>query len=520
MSESRLHKSYLNARVNVFFYLVTLFISFFSRKIFLEKLGADFVGLTGTMQNLLGFLNLAELGIGASICYVLYKPIFDRNQDKIKDIISVLGYLYRNVGLLILGAGLLLACFLPYIFANTDIRLGIIYFAYFAFLTSALISYFVNYRQTLLGADQRNYVVTVYFQTANIIKSFLQIALVCYVGSFYLWITVELIFGILYSVILNWKLNQVYPWLKCSVAEGKRKYPENKIIVRKARQMFVHKLAGMGRTQLLPFLVYAFTSLKLVAYYGNYMLLLTKLNQFVDNFLGSTGAGVGNLIAEGDMKRIQQVFWELSSLRFFIASFLTFALYHLVDPFITLWLGEEYILPRSVLIVILTNFFISQFRGTNDQFIFGYGLFHDTWAPIATLVITVAVALLGGYLWGLPGVLLGDIASSTSIISIWKPYLLYKEGFKMPVKLYWKNIFCYLLLAVLSWLLTDVILYSLPLSEPSQGYGMWIVYALVASLFFLLILGGSFYCCSEGMRSLVRRFRHNKSGGRSSLSSK
>ena len=40
MSESRLHKSYLNARVNVFFYLVTLFISFFSRKIFLEKLGA------------------------------------------------------------------------------------------------------------------------------------------------------------------------------------------------------------------------------------------------------------------------------------------------------------------------------------------------------------------------------------------------------------------------------------------------------------------------------------------------
>lgn len=52
-----------------------------------------------------------------------------------------------------------------------------------------------------------------------------------------------------------------------------------------------------------------------------------------------------------------------------IASFLTFALYHLMDPFITVWLGEEYILPRSVLIVILTNFFISQFRGTNDQFI-------------------------------------------------------------------------------------------------------------------------------------------------------
>ncbi len=152
----------------------------------------------------------------------------------------------------------------------------------------------------LLGADQRNYVVTVYFQTANIIKiPFLQIALVCYVGSLYLWIAIELTFGILYSFILNWKINRVYPWLKCSVSEGRLKYPENRLLCVKPVRCFVHKLAGMGRTQLLPFLVYAFTSLKLVAYYGNYMLLLTKLNQLVDNFLGSTGAGVGSLIAEG-----------------------------------------------------------------------------------------------------------------------------------------------------------------------------------------------------------------------------
>ena len=61
--ESRVRKSLLNARVNLIFYFLTLALSFFSRKIFLDTLGADFVGLTGTLQNLLGFLNLAELGI-------------------------------------------------------------------------------------------------------------------------------------------------------------------------------------------------------------------------------------------------------------------------------------------------------------------------------------------------------------------------------------------------------------------------------------------------------------------------
>ena len=342
MSESRVKKSFQNAKVNVFFYLITLFLSFFSRKIFLERLGADFIGLTGTLQNLLGFLNLADLGIGASMGYILYKPLFEKNQEKLREIISVLGYLYRYVGLFILIAGGILALFLPLIFEDTSIGIGVVYFAYFSFLVSSLIGYFINYRQFLLGADQRNYVVTAYSQTANLVKTLLQMALVCYVGSYYLWIAVELAFGILYSVILNWKINQVYPWLKCSVALGKEKYPENKIIMQKSRQLFVHVLAGTGRTQLLPFLIYAFTSLKLVAYYGNYMLLITKLSQLVNNFLGSTGAGVGNLIAEGDRKRILQVFWELNSLRFVIAGFFAFALYHLIDPFITVWLGTEY----------------------------------------------------------------------------------------------------------------------------------------------------------------------------------
>ncbi len=171
--ESRVKKTILNARVNLIFYLLTLCLSFFSRKIFLDCLGADFVGLTGTLQNLLGFLNLAELGIGSAIGYLLYKPLFDHDQDKINEIISVMGYLYRWIGFIILGCGCILACFLPLIFpdSNTGFHLSLIYFAYFAFLGSSLIGYFINYRQNLLGADQRNYVVTAYFQTANIIKT-------------------------------------------------------------------------------------------------------------------------------------------------------------------------------------------------------------------------------------------------------------------------------------------------------------------------------------------------------------
>lgn len=346
--ESRLKKSLLNARVNLIFYFLSLALSFFSRKIFLDALGADFMGLIGTLNNLLGFLNLAELGISTAIGYVLYKPLFEHDERKINEIISVFGFIYRRIGFVILSAGCVLACFLPLIFPNNVFDLGVIYFAFFSYLTTSLIGYFANYKQTLLGADQKNYVVTAYFQSAVLIKTLLQMGLVYYTGNYYLWISLELLLGITYSIILNWKVNQVYPWLKSEVKQGKllfKKYPE---VTRYTKQLFVHKLGGFVQFQTTPFLVYAFVSLKTVAYYGNYTLIIDKISIFISNLLGSTNAGVGNLIAEGDSKRIQQVFWELMGIRFLIAGTISFALIRLTGAFISLWLGSEYVLPHII----------------------------------------------------------------------------------------------------------------------------------------------------------------------------
>ena len=60
--ESRLKKSLLNARVNLIFYFLSLALSFFSRKIFLDALGADFMGLIGTLNKSLGFSEPCRIG--------------------------------------------------------------------------------------------------------------------------------------------------------------------------------------------------------------------------------------------------------------------------------------------------------------------------------------------------------------------------------------------------------------------------------------------------------------------------
>lgn len=504
--ESRVKKSLLNARVNLIFYFLTLVLSFFSRKIFLDCLGADFVGLTTTLYNLLGFLNLAELGIGSAIGYVLYKPIFDQDKEKINEIISVFGYLYRWIGLIILGAGIILGGFLPLIYSDTAFDTGLIYFAYLSFLTSSLIGYFANYKQVLLGADQRNYVVTAYFQTANIIKTILQMVSAYYSGNYYLWVIIELSFGIIYSIILNWKINQVYPWLKSEIRLGHhlfRKYPE---VIKYTKQLFVHKISAFAQFQLTPILTYAFVSLQTVAYYGNYTIITDKLSGLLNNILGSTGAGIGNLIAEGNKTRIIDVFWELVAIRFFVASVFIAALYKLLPPFIELWLGNEYILPKSVLLILTINFFMGITRGATDQFLYGYGLFYDIWAPLAETAIFVIVAISCGHYWGLEGIMLGSTISLFAIVWLWKPYFLYHKGFKEPVWKYWRGWILHICLCFTAIFCSDKV-FGL-IFKPgycAENWVNWIIsgitiVAICATISLILMS-----ICSKGMRNFIKR---------------
>ena len=506
VQESRVKKTLLNARVNLIFYFITLALSFFSRKTFLDCLGAEFIGLTGSLGNLLGFLNLAESGVSAAIAVVLYAPLYEHNQQKIKEIVSVLGYLYHTIGKIILAGGVVLACFFPLIFPNAELGLPVIYFTFASFLGSSLIGYFINYKQVLLSADQRNYVVAAYSQSANVVKILLQMVLAYYTGNYIIWVLVEFSFGILYSFILNWKIKQVYPWLETEIKKGKtlcHKYPD---VLRNTKQLFIHKIGSVAYSQVTPFLVYAFASLQAVAYYGNYTLITSKLWSLLFNFLGGTNASVGNLIAEGDKDKILKVYWELMSVRFLFVSVIVFAMYYLLPPFIALWLGEEYVMSNALLILVLITFTLGTIRGVTDEFLQGYGLFSDIWAPFVEAIILILVAIVGGSLWGLEGTLLGSIVSSIIIIYIWKPYFLFKKGLNMSVWQYWKVLIRYIFAFGSSLYIATILLECISIRLAFYTNWIdWILYAIILVILFTPIVAISLFLTTQGTRNLCYR---------------
>lgn len=507
MPKSRVQKSILNARVSFIFYILTLACTFFSRTIFLKSLGSNFLGLVGTLQNILGLMNLAELGLGAAISFALYKPLQENRKNAISDIISLFGFFYKKIGAFVFGAAIILSAFFPLIFRNSPISYGVVYSAFYAFLISSLLSYFVNYTQILFVADQKNYLVAAYFQTANILKILLQMALARKYGNPYIWIAVELAFGILYSLILRWKVRRVYPWLKTCTRNGaalKRQYPD--ILIR-TKQVFIHKIKDFLLMQSDQIFVFAFDSLSMVAYYGNYTLITTRITGLFTTTMDSITAGIGNLIAEGNRQKILSVFWELMAFRYFLAGIIVFCCYHLINSFISLWLGSEYILENSIVVLLMIYVFIMITRGTVDMFNTAFGLYADTWSAWTEVILNVGITLSTAFYLGINGILLGKIISTSLIIALWKPYYLFSRGLRASYLLYWKKTFPLLLAFAISYAAFHFISKPFLTLFPghSSSFGSWLSYAVCLCAPFSVCYGILLLCISQGARDLLRR---------------
>lgn len=502
--ESRIKKTLLNAKVNTICYFLNLVISFFSRKIFIDHLGVEFMGLQGTLYSLLGFLNLAELGIGTAIGYVLYQPIYDGDKEKIKEVVSVFGYLYRWIGNVILIGGIILSFFLPLIFPDTGFSMGVIFLGFYALLFSSVLAYFANYRSVLLSADQRNYEVTGYFQIVQVIKTFIQMALAYFITSFALYFVIEIVFALVYTIVLNYRINIIYPWLKTERKLGHKLLEKYPVIGRSIKQVFVHRIGGFVQFQLLPIIIYGNVSLAVVALYANYTTISEKLQGFINAILNSTSAGVGNLISEGDKDKIYELFKELFAFRFLVAGILSTCFYFLASDFVTVWLGGQYVLSSLVVLLVAVMLFFRIARQTTDQFINGYGLFYDIWAPIVESCLFVILSVILGHFYQLEGVLWGPVISTALIIFIWKPYFLFAKGMKISVGKYWRLFFTHLLgiiaAAFLSSYLTGLIL-------PGQITD-WIDWIVSACVFTSIMSVTSFvflFFFADGLKGFICR---------------
>ena len=196
-----------------------------------------------------------------------------------------------------------------------------------------------------------------------------------------------------------------------------------------------------------------FVSVIKVAFYGNYTMIINKLNFLVNILSEGLSAGVGNLLAEGNKGNIMKVYWEMTAARFLILGIVIFSLVLFLQPFIGCWLGQQYQLSNTIVYLLVLNLFIRYQSAAVYIFLGSAGQFSDVWAAWTELIVNISVTLLLAPQYGIAGILLGKIISFGFISSFWKPYYLFSQTFHRSVWDYWKGMTPYYIIFTLFTLL-------------------------------------------------------------------
>lgn len=439
-ADSRTGKTLHNGIVAMGMYVLNLVLQFVSRGVFLHYLGTEILGLNTTASNILQFLNLAELGVWSAVASSLYKPLHEHDEETICRISTFNGALYRRIGLTVITGALAVMGFFPLIFAKMELPLYYAYLSFGVLLFSSLLGYFVNYRQFILSADQKNYKVQYTLRLAQSIKLLTQIAaMLTLPHPFFTWLSLEVVFAVVGSVALERVVKRTYPFLKDtgeSFKSLRQDYPE---IITKTKQLFIQKISGYVLFQTSPFIIYGFASLTLVTLYGNYMLIVNGMISLMAAVFNGMLAGIGNLVASSTRRHVIDVFYQLFSLRFLIITILTFAIIACGQSFVEIWIGQKYLLPLSTLAILAVTFWVYVNRYVIYDYLSAYGYFGDIWASIAEVVVNIAFSIVLGYFFGLNGILSGVLISLIIISAIWKPIYLFRIKLNESLRRFWSE---------------------------------------------------------------------------------
>lgn len=452
----RINNSIKNIFASLIGQFVAIALNFITRSIFVKTLGAEYLGVNGLFTNIISILTLAEMGIGSAIIYSLYKPIAENDNYKIKGLMHFYNKAYKIISLIILVIGVILIPFIPNI-ANSNMDLKQIIIIYILFLINSVSSYLYAYKKSLIIANQKDYILSIYKNIFKILLNVLQVTVLIISKNYILFLLIQIFITLLENIIVAQKANKMYPILLAK-DDVKLDEAESKGIIKNVKALLYHKIGGVIVNSTDNILISKFVGINWVGIYSNYYLIIGALNLIIGQAFTAITASVGNLNAVESKEKSYDTYKVILFLNFWIAGFSSICLWILFNPFITLWIGEEYLFSNNIVIIIVINFYMLTIRRATLVYKDSFGLFwNDRYKPLIESVINIVISIILAPKLGVLGVFIGTLLS-TILAPFWiEPYVLYKYGFKIRVIEFFKIFIKYTFVIFLAGIITTII---------------------------------------------------------------
>ncbi|WP_318520997.1 lipopolysaccharide biosynthesis protein [Photobacterium leiognathi] len=431
--------------LSVLYTFITGMLAFYINRVFYEYLGAESLGLLKLFTNILAYLNLAEMGLGTISAALLYKPLHENNYQIISNIIYTISSLYKKIALFVLIIGIGFNFLLPQIIDNTNYTVMIYWTIY---VIAISITYYYARYPILLTADQKyGYVQTL----KNCIKIGMQVSQVfaiVYYNSFLIFIILILISNVFEWVFYLIYMKGKYNYLKTTIPR------KDKRVIKKTRQMIVHQMAGVLVFNTDYIILAKYVSLSTVAVYSSYIMITQFMMLFINNIIQVIRPKFGNFYAKSERGVIVESVYYLFAVNMFLATFIVSVLYFALPLIIKFWMGDDFIISKTTLILLLVNVYIEISRKTIDMVKVVSGYFKDIHLPIIEGFLNLVMSLVLVKFYGLNGVILGTIISNVIIVVIAKPYFIFRDVLK-------SSFYDYMIKCLFYVLLTSVVVISL-----------------------------------------------------------
>ncbi|MDR0896228.1 MAG: hypothetical protein LBN04_00065 [Oscillospiraceae bacterium] len=431
----RVENSLRNTKYGLLGGAVTLILGLIVRRVFLQVLSEAYLGIQGLFINLFSVLSLAELGVGAAITYALYKPLAENDSALIGAYMRYYRKLYLFFGCLVLAGGLAVMPLMFRFYPELRAVEGVHWF-YIGQMLSSVMPYFLGFRYQLLNADQKSYIITGYLTATVSAQQIIKIILLYATRSFILYYATEVVLRALTDILLTRKTNQLYPEVRKAWGE-KLPREQKKALVRNIRAMALHHTANIVVNNTDSLLMARYASVAAVGLYSNYSVPLKPMNMLYQALFNSASASIGNLGVTAAHEHRRRVFEDVFFASSCALGILCTGLMVLLSPFITLWVGEAYVMDTAIVQVLVVNLYIRFMRNPCTMTRNAQGLFwHDRYKAVGEAIVNLVVSIWLGRWMGIAGILLGTLISQL-IFPVWvEGYVVYKHGFRTSAVVY------------------------------------------------------------------------------------
>ncbi len=459
--------------------VLQIFAGFFVRRLFLMHLGENYLGYESVFSNILQMLNMADLGISVAVTAFLYRPLSEKNDDAVRALMYLYKRIYQVIGVavLLLGAGVSLI--LPVLIPDAVCAVWELRVYFYIALAGTASTYYLSYKRTLLLADQKSYIVMMVDTLVFLGASVCQALLLLFYPSYPLYLVIAAGRNLISNVIITGRCNRIYPMLKNS--PDKKTYDNYKMrVLTYVKDLFIAKIGGYIFNSTDNLILSIVRGSVLAGYLSNYTMVTQQVNYVVAQILYSVQGTYGNFVSETTDNGHQRKMTDSYLLvHVFIGIFCMLCILFLIQPFVQIFFGEQYLLEGTTVLMLSINLMLTIILQLPTQIFTIYRLYHyDRPIIIVSAALNIVISALLVQRMGVNGVLIGTfIASLIYLFS--RFYIIAARVYQIPYRHYVFKIFKYALIAAINVLIMYTVV---PRIQPGTQRFMVLKMVIVGAL--------------------------------------